>query len=135
MSESITVKNLKLAQAAVNSDPAFKQLGTIDLNLAIRVANTCFQVVLEGFSCKEINKLKVSQLRDVDCVLNFTKDQWTRFIEGCRAGTGPTLINLDSIEGLIEAPSPIKQLLIPRYHLSLQAFFEAYANPDKVEAA
>ena len=135
MSESLSAKQLKQAQAAINSDPTFKQLGSIDLDLAIRVVNICFQVVFDGFSCKEINKLKVSELRDVDCVLKFTRDQWTRFIEGCRTGTGPSLIDLDTIEGLTEASSPIKQLLIPRYHLSLQAFFEAYANLDKAQAA
>ncbi|SVD40864.1 uncharacterized protein METZ01_LOCUS393718, partial [marine metagenome] len=61
--------------------------------------------------------------------------QWTRFVEGSRTGTGPSLIDLDTIEGLTEASSPIKQLLIPRYHLSLQTFFEAYANLDKAQAA
>ena len=135
MSESLSAKQLKQAQAAINNDPTFRQLGSIDLNLAIRVGNTCFQVVFDGFSCKEINKLEVSELRDMDCVLKFSRDQWVGFIEGCRTGTGPSLIVLDTNEGLTEASSPIKKLLIPRYHLSLQAFFEAYAKLGKAQAA
>lgn len=135
MSESLSAKQLKQAQAIVNNDPSFRKIGSIDLNLGVRVANTCYQVVFDGFSCKEINKIKVSELRDVDCVLKFSKDQWTRFIEGCRSGNGPSLMDLDTIEGLTQASSSIKQLLIPRYHLSLQAFFEVYANPDNAQAA
>lgn len=124
---ALTAKWLKTAQTAVNDDPAFRKLGSIDVAVGIKVAGSAFIVTFSGFSCHGVSKVKVSELRDADVVVEMTQAQWDAFLAGRKSGKGVTLTELDQVESVIKAGSPRDRLDYLRYHLSLQAFFDAGA--------
>ena len=125
---SLTAKWLKTAQNAVNEDPAFRALGSVDVALGIKVASAAFIVTFGGFSCHEVKKVKVSELRDADFIVEMTEKQWEAFLDGRRSGKGATLTELDQVEPVIKAGNPRDRLGYLRYHLSLQAFLDAGAQ-------
>ena len=127
MSDKFSAKWLRTAQSAVNDDPGFRDLGSIDTNMAIKVGRSAYLVRFEGFSCHGVSKIAVKDLRDADFVVEMTQDAWDRFIAGRQSGDGPTLSEIDTVEGIVKAENPRKRLDFYRYHVSLQAFLDAGA--------
>ena len=125
---ALTAKWLKTAQNAVNNDPAFRALGSIDVNMGIKVGNAAFLVTFGGFSCHDVRKIRVAELRDADFVVEMSQKSWDSFLKGRTSGKGVTLAELDNVDGVIKAINPRKNLDFLRYHLSLQAFIDAGAR-------
>lgn len=125
---ALTAKWLKTAQQAVNEDPAFRALGSVDVNMGIKVASNAFIVTFTGFSCHDVRKTKVSDLRDADFVIEMTQDRWDQFVGGRTSGKGATLVEVDLVESVVNAAGPRKKLDFLRYHGSLQAFLDAGAH-------
>lgn len=127
MGETLSAKWLKQAQNGVNDDPAFKTMGYVDTNMALKVGKSAFLIQFEGFSCHGVRKLAMKDLREADFLVEMNQESWDRFLEGRRKGDGPSLAELDTIEGIVRAEDPRKKLDFYRYHLSLQAFIDAGA--------
>lgn len=125
---TLTAKWLKGAQHAVNEDPAFRKLGSIDVAMGIKVGGSAFIVEFGGFSCHDVRKVKVSELRDADFVVTMTQAQWDGFLTGRRTGAGKTLVELDEVDPVITCGNPRDRLDFLRYHTSLQAFLDAGAR-------
>jgi hypothetical protein len=128
MSETLTAKWLKQAQQTVNGDPAFKKLGTIDTNMALKIGRAAFLVNFAGFSCHDVKKIAAKDLRDADFVIEMNQDLWDRFLAGRRRGDGVTLTELDTTDAVVKSDDPRKKLEFFRYHVSLQAFLDAGAR-------
>jgi hypothetical protein len=126
VSETLSAKWLKKAQSSVNEDPAFKKLGYVDTNMALKVGRSTFLVNFEGFSCHGVQKVSTQDLREADFLVEMSQAAWDKFLAGRRSGDGPTLAELDTIEGVVKA-DPRKKLDFLRYHVSLQAFLDAGA--------
>lgn len=133
--EPLSVKWLAKAQNLVNEDPAFRKLGSIDVDMALRVGNTLFMVNFAGFTCHGVAKLDPTDVRDADFVVEMTPAQWSQFVAGRARGDGPTLAELDTTDGVVRAEHPRKKLDFLRYHTSLQAFIDAGARGHVSQAA
>ena len=127
MSDNFSAKWLKSAQSAVNSDPAFRELGSIDTDMAIKVGRAAYLVRFEGFSCHGVSKIAAKDLRDANFVVEMSQDAWDQFVAGRRQGDGPTLSELDTVQGVVKTENPRQRLDFLRYHVSLQAFLDAGA--------
>ena len=127
MSETLSAKWLKKAQSSVNEDPSFRKHGYVDTNMALKVGRSAFLVRFSGFSCHGVQKVSAEDLRDADFVVEMSQDRWDRFLAGRRQGDGPTLAELDTIEGIVKA-DPRSKLDFYRFHVSLQAFVDAGAR-------
>ncbi len=125
---ALTARWLKTAQNAINDDPAFRKLGSIDAKMGIKVAGAAFIVTFGGFSCHEVRKCKVSDLRDADFVVEMSQREWDEFVQERASGRGATLVELDNVGAVVRAISPRKKLDFLRYHTSLQAFIDAGAR-------
>ncbi len=127
MSDNLSVKWLKKAQAEVNQDPAFRKLGSVDTVMGLKVGKSSYLVNFAGFSCHGVSKISADELRDADYVVEMTPAAWGKFVDGRRAGDGPDLAELDTLDGVVSASDPRKKMDFLRYHLSLQAFIDAGA--------
>lgn len=125
---ALTAKWLKTAQNAVNEDPAFRALGNVDVNMGIKVGSAAFVVTFAGFSCHDVRKIKVADLRDADFVVEMSQNSWDSFLKGRTSGEGVTLAELDNVDGVVKAVNPRRKLEFLRYHISLQAFIDAGAR-------
>lgn len=133
--ETLSVKWLKKAQSVVNADPAFRKRGSIDVNMAVKVDKSTYLVTFSGFSCHNVQKMNDAELRDADFIIEMSVDQWDRFLEGRRNGSGRTLVEIDTTDDIVKAINPRKKLDFLRYHTSLQAFFDAGVSADAPQAA
>lgn len=128
MSE-LSVKKLKQAQTQVNESESFRHLGNIDTRMAVQAGKTCFLISFEGFSCHGVEKVDINDLRDANFIVKMTNDQWKRFLE-----SGNSLVDFDTVEGVVFADNPRKKLDFLRYNTSIQAFFDAYAGRQNLAA-
>ena len=127
MSDNLSVKWLKKAQADVNQDPDFRALGSVDTQMGLKVGKSAFLVSFAGFTCHGVRKISADDLRDADFVVEMSAAAWNTFIDGRRRGEGPDLIELDTLDRVVKTNDPRKKLDFMRYHLSLQAFLDAGA--------
>jgi hypothetical protein len=120
-----TLEWLQKARAAVNADPAFRKRGSIDVKMGVHAGDSTFLVTFAGFSCHGVETMPRKDLRDADFIIDMNAEQWDRFLTGRRSGTGRTLIDVDTTDGVVKAQTPRKRLDFLRYHTSIQAFFDA----------
>ena len=133
--ETVSEKWLKNAQSAVNADPSFRKRGSIDVKMAVKSDKSTYLVTFGGFTCHDVRTITDAGLRDADFAIDMSADQWDRFVQGRRNGSGRTLVDLDTTDDIIKAINPRKKLDFLRYHTSLQAFFDAGARADSPQAA
>jgi len=128
-----SVLNLTLlnnARDAVNSDPAFRQLGTCDVRMGIKAGDSAFLVDFVAFECAGIEQIDVDALRDADFFVELSPAEWRTYLAGRRGGSAPTLVSLDvdTADGIVKGADPLKTLKFERYHLTLQAFVDKGAE-------
>lgn len=133
--ETVSEKWLKSAQSAVNADPSFRKRGSIDVKMAVKSDKSIYLVTFGGFSCHDVRTITDAGVRDADFAIDMSADQWDRFVQGRRNGSGRTLVDLDTTDDIIKAINPRKKLDFLRYHTSLQAFFDAGARAGSSQAA
>ena len=128
MSAALSSKWLKAAQSQVNTDPAFRALGSVDTDMALKVGQTAYLVTFSGFSCYGVRKISSNELREADFVVEMSPKGWEIFVEGRRSGEGPSLAELDVTNDVVRVEDPRQKLEFLRYHLSVQAFIDAGAR-------
>jgi hypothetical protein len=133
--ETLSEKWLKNAQNAVNADPSFRKRGSIDVKMAVKSDQATYLVTFSGFSCHDVRTMTDAGLRDADFAVDMSTDQWERFLQGRRNGSGRTLVEIDNTDDVVKAINPRKKLDFLRYHTSLQAFFDAGLRTDSPQAA
>jgi hypothetical protein len=117
---------LEDARAALNKDPQFRKLGSADLVLGLSFGEVNRLVTFEAFEVGEI--VEDGDLRDADLVLRMAPREWNAYLRARGKGKGPSLLTLDTEQGLFQAANPLAQNLLPRYNLTLQAFIDAGAR-------
>ncbi len=133
--ETLSETWLKKAQSAVNADPSFRKRGSIDVKMAVKSDKATYLVTFGGFSCHDVRTMTDAGLRDADFAIDMSADQWERFLQGRRSGSGRTLVDIDTTDDIVKAINPRKKLDFLRYHTSLQAFFDAGARAGSPQAA
>lgn len=115
---------LEAAAAAVNEDPAFRKLGSVDLTLGLKAGRVVRIVTFEAFGVADIATAEDSALRDCEVVIEMTPREWTNYLRRRAKRNGPSLVALDLDRGIVHAADPLNRLKFERYHLSLQALID-----------
>jgi hypothetical protein len=121
---------LERTREAVNSDPAFRKLGTADLRLGIHCGERAFIVSFEAFECSAVDAVEPEQLRDADFVLERSESAWADYLSARRAGAAVSLLSLDldTPGGILRGSDPRRTLGFERYQATVQAFFDRAAS-------
>jgi len=122
---TLSAEFLERARERINADSKFRKRGTIDTNMAFNVGGDRYLVSFAAFGCASVKTIGPNDLRDADFVVEMSGDQWQRFVDGRRSGTGRTLAELDTTDDVVKAQNPRKKLDFLRYHTSIQAFIDA----------
>ena len=115
---------LEAAAAAVNEDPAFRKLGSVDLTLGLKAGRVVRVVVFEAFGVADIATAEEAALRDCDVVIEMAPREWTNYLRRRAKRNGPSLLALDLDRDIVRAENPLNRLKFERYHLSLQALVD-----------
>ena len=115
---------LEAAVAAVNEDPAFRKLGSVDLVLGLKAGRVVRIVTFEAFGIADIKDAEDAALRDCEVTIEMAPREWTRYLRRRAKRSGPSLVGLDLDQGIVNAMSPVNRLKFERYHLSLQALVD-----------
>ena len=120
----------------VNSDPAFRQLGTVDATVGVKVGSKIYELTFEAFECTGVREIPESSLRDLDFWLEQPFENWKDMIENIKrnghADLSHTLntIDLSMPEGFARSHDGYRRDAFYRFNQSLQDFFNASAKID-----
>src|SRR5439155_1320681 len=68
----------------VNNDPAFRQLGTFDATMGVKVEHKIYELKFEAFECTGVREGGENDLRDMDFWLELPYDQWKDMLTNIR---------------------------------------------------
>jgi hypothetical protein len=125
----------------VNADPKFRELGTVDTTMGIKVGSKIFKITFEAFECADVREVAESDLRDMDFYLDQSYDGWKEMIENIKqhgaADLSHTLntIDLTNPDGFAQAHDGYRRDAFYRFNQSIQDFFDASAKIDTKFAA
>jgi len=120
----------------VNNDPAFRQLGTVDTTVGVKVGNKIFQLTFEAFECTGVREAGANDLRDMDFWLEQSYDQWKEMLENIKQHGAADLthtlntIDLSMPEGFARSHDGYRRDAFYRFNQSIQDFFNASAKID-----
>ena len=120
----------------VNSDPNFRQLGTVDAVVGVKVENKIYQLTFEAFECTDVREASESDLRDMDFWLEQPYDLWKDMLDNIKkhgaADLSHTLntIDLNIPEGFARSNDGYRRDAFYRFNQSIQDFFNASAKID-----
>ena len=120
----------------VNSDPNFRQLGTVDAVVGVKVENKIYQLTFEAFECTNVREASESDLRDMDFWLEQPYDLWKDMLDNIKkhgaADLSHTLntIDLNIPEGFARSNDGYRRDAFYRFNQSIQDFFNASAKID-----
>lgn len=120
----------------VNNDPAFRQLGTIDSVVGVKVGSKIYELTFEAFECTGIREASENDLRDMDFWLEQPYEKWREMLQNIKhngaADLSHTLntIDLSMPEGFARSNDGYRRDAFYRFNQSLQDFFNASAKID-----
>jgi len=119
-----TIRNM------VNSDEAFRRLGTVDARVGVKVGDKLYELTFEAFECEAAREIEERELRDLDFWLEQSPDEWRDMIENIKkhgsADLSHTLntIDLNRPEGFAKSFDGYRRDAFYRFNQSLQHFFD-----------
>ncbi len=123
-----SIEWFETVRAAANDDRDFRSLGSCFAQVGVRVGERVFLLDFEAFECAGVSEADDTALHDVDFTLSMTHDRWRRLLNNIRENGGAdsesTFNTLDIEHGIIESPNPYGMNSFPRYHLTIQRFFD-----------
>ena len=123
-------------RALVNSDEAYRRLGTVDARVGVKVGDQLFELTFEAFECAGAQEIQESDLRDLDFWLEQSPEQWREMLENIKQHGSADLqytlntIDLTMTEGFARSHDGYKRDAVYRFNQSLQHFFDASAKID-----
>ncbi len=121
-------------QKLVNDDPAYRQIGTVDAAMGVKVADEVFVVTFEAFECRSVRAGNEYDLINVDFFIEMEPDAWRTMLENIKANgaaeAGQTLVSLDMLHEISTNATgdQLRADMFFRYNQSLQHFFDLSAN-------
>lgn len=112
------------AQAALNTDAAFRKLGSADFKLGLSIGGAARIVTFEAFLIASVAEASAAELRDADLVIEMSPADWNRYLRQRAGGQGESLLSLDLSRHLVRARDPLQRLLFERYNRSIQALVD-----------
>ena len=126
---------------AVNGSKEFRALGNCDTTMGVKVGDRAFRLEFEAFACEEVSEVGVEGLGELDFYLEMSDGEWREFLENIKANGGAdgehslNTLDLSRETGVLRARDDLLRQSFFRYHLSLQAYFNASAQVETVFAA
>ena len=120
----------------VNNDPNFRQLGTVDATVGIRVGSKLYELTFEAFECTGVREAGENDLRDMDFWLEQSYDQWKEMLENIKKHGAADLthtlntIDLNMPEGFARSHDGYRRDAFYRFNQSIQDFFNASSKID-----
>lgn len=124
----LSIERLKAAQSAVNASDAFRDLGSVDVTVAMESGDAAFLATFRAFGCRDVREIDPAETRDGDFVIEMTPGGWCDYLAARRSGVGKSLAELDLERGIVKAANPRKKQDFFRYHQSLQLFIDALVD-------
>jgi len=124
----------------VNDDPAYRQIGTVDASMGVKVGDAVFLVSFEAFECTSVRSGNEYDLINVDFFIEMESSAWKFMLENIKtnggAGAGQTLVSLDMLNEISNNATgdQLRADMFFRYNQSLQHFFDLSANLNTVFA-
>ncbi|MCE2501412.1 MAG: hypothetical protein J4G13_11205 [Dehalococcoidia bacterium] len=121
-------------QKLVNDDPAYRQIGTVDAAMGVKVADEVFVVTFEAFECRSVRAGNEYDLINVDFFIEMGPEAWRTMLENIKANgaaeAGQTLVSLDMLHEISTNATgdQLRADMFFRYNQSLQHFFDLSAN-------
>ena len=122
----------------VNEDPAYRQIGTVDASMGIKIGDEVFVVTFEAFECSAVRAGNEYDLINVDFFIEMDWDAWKTMLEDIKAnggaGSGQTLVSLDMLNEISTNATgdQLRADMFFRYNQSLQHFFDLSASLNTV---
>lgn len=120
----------------VNNSPDFRQLGTIDAVVGVKVGNKVYELTFEAFELTGVREAAESDLRDMDFWLEQPYEKWQEMLENIKKNGAADLshtlntIDLSMPEGFARSYDGYRRDAFYRFNQSLQDFFNASAKID-----
>jgi hypothetical protein len=120
----------------VNSDEAFRRLGTVDARVGVKFGDKLFELTFEAFECVGAREMPETELRDLDFWLEQTPEQWREMLENIKVHGAADLqhtlntIDLTIPEGFARSYDGYRRDAFYRFNQSLQHFFDFSAKID-----
>ena len=124
----------------VNDDSAYRQIGTVDASMGVKVGDEVFVVTFEAFECSSVRSGNEYDLINVDFFIEMESAAWRAMLENIRANggaeAGQTLVSLDMLNEISTNATgdQLRADMFFRYNQSLQHFFDLSANLNTVFA-
>ena len=119
---------------AANADPAFRGLGTAEAQVGVKVGDDVYVLDFDAFECAGVSQVEEHTLRDVDFYLDMSPEDWrtllTNVSENGGADSEHTFNTLDVENGIVESSNPYGMNNFPRYHLTVQRFFDVSSQVE-----
>lgn len=121
-------------QGMVNEDAGYRQFGTVDAEMGVKVADSVFIITFEAFQCRSVRTGSEYDLINVDFFIEMEPDAWRTMLENIKtnggAEAGQTLVSLDMLHEISTnaVGDQLRADLFFRYNQSLQHFFDLSVN-------
>ena len=129
-----SVEWFEAVRSAVNEDRDFRSLGTCDAQVGAQVGDRVFLLDFEAFECAGVSEADADALHDVDFYITMEPEYWRQTLDNIRENDGAdsetTFNTLDLKYGIVGAQNPYGLNNFPRYHLTVQRFFDVSARID-----
>ena len=119
----------------VNDDPAYRQIGTVDASMGVKVGDEVFVVIFEAFECSSVRSGNEYDLINVDFFIEMEvplpgEPCWKNIRANGSAEAGQTLVSLDMLNEISTNATgdQLRADMFFRYNQSLQHFFDLSAN-------
>ena len=131
-----SIEWFEAVRVAVNDDREFHSLGVCFAQVGVRVGERVFLLRFEAFECAEVCESDEIALYDVDFTLNMSPEEWRRLLNNIRENNGAdsenTFNTLDIEYGIVQSPNPYGMNNFPRYHLTIQRFFDVSSRVETI---
>ena len=125
-----SVQWFEAVRELVNNDAAFRQLGTIDARVGVKVGDQLFEITFEAFECTAVQEIAESMLPELDFWLEQSPEEWKELIENTKEHGGADLkhtlntIDLTRPDGFALSHDGYRRDAFYRFNQSLQHFFD-----------
>ena len=127
-----SVEWFQAVRTVANADPAFRSLGTAEAQVGVKVGDDVYVLDFDAFECSGVSQVEEYYLVDVDFYLEMAQEEWRSLLTNVRENDGAdsehTFNTLDVESGIVESSNPFGMNNFPRYHLTVQRFFDVSAQ-------
>lgn len=123
-------------RCAANAGGALRGLGSCNASVGAKVGDCAYLLSFEGFECAGVKRIEPDELLFADFYLDMPLDEWNALIRCIladgRADAEHSLnrLDLELPGGVVKSADEYRRNGFLRYHLTLQAFFDAAAEVE-----